>query len=59
MSTFKCHGCGEAGKDEFVSEVLEVEGRRVLVERIPERVCTRSVMWCSRGREPNEPLSHP
>lgn len=42
MSTFKCHVCGgETARDEFVSEVLEVDGRRVLVEHIPARVCTR------------------
>ena len=42
MSTFKCHVCGgEAAKSELVSEVLEVDGRRVLVERIPAAVCSR------------------
>lgn len=42
MSIFKCHVCGnEAAKDEFVSEVLEVDGRRVLVEHIPAQICTR------------------
>lgn len=42
MSTFKCHVCGgETARDEFVSEVLDVEGRRVLVEHIPAQVCTR------------------
>ena len=42
MSTFKCHVCGgETAKDEFVSEVLDVDGRRVLVEHIPAQVCTR------------------
>jgi len=42
MSTFKCHVCGgETARDEFVREVLEVDGRRVLVEHIPARVCTR------------------
>lgn len=42
MSTFKCHVCGgETARDEFVSEVLEVDGGRVLVEHIPARVCTR------------------
>jgi putative PIN family toxin of toxin-antitoxin system len=34
-STFKCHVCGgEAARNEFVNEVLEVDGRRVLVEHI-------------------------
>ena len=42
MSGFKCHVCGgEAAKDELVSEVFTVEGRRVLVERIPAQVCRR------------------
>ena len=42
MSTFKCHVCGgETAREEFVSEVLEVDGRRVLVEHIPARVCVR------------------
>ena len=42
MSTFKCHVCGgETARDEFVSEVLDVDGRRVLVEHIPAQVCTR------------------
>jgi YgiT-type zinc finger domain-containing protein len=42
MSTFKCHVCGgEAARNEFVNEVLEVDGRRVLVEHIPAQVCSR------------------
>lgn len=42
MSTFKCHVCGsEAATNEFVSEVLEVDGQRVLVNHIPAQVCTR------------------
>lgn len=42
MSTFKCHACGcETARNDSVSEVLEVDGRRVLVEHIPARVCTR------------------
>ena len=42
MSKFKCHVCGgETARDEFVSEVLDVDGRRVLVEHIPALVCTR------------------
>ena len=42
MSTFKCHVCGnETTRDEWVSEVLEVDGRRVLVEHIPAQVCMR------------------
>ena len=42
MPEFKCHVCGgEAAKDDLVSEVFTVEGRRVLVERIPAEVCQR------------------
>lgn len=42
MSMFKCHVCAnETAKDEFVSEVFEVDGRRVLVEHIPAQVCAR------------------
>jgi len=42
MTHFKCHVCGgETAGDDLVSEVLTVEGRRVLVERIPARVCRR------------------
>ena len=37
---FKCHVCGHtAAKSELVSEVFNLEGRRVLVERIPALVC--------------------
>ena len=37
---FKCHVCGHnAAKTELVSEVFNVEGLRVLVERIPALVC--------------------
>ena len=37
---FNCHVCGhDAAKPEFVSEVFNIEGRRVLVEHIPASVC--------------------
>ncbi len=37
---FKCHVCGHtAAKSEFVSEIFNVDGRRVLVEQIPAQVC--------------------
>lgn len=37
-----CHVCGgTAARDEFVSEVFAIDGRRVLVERIPAQVCER------------------
>ncbi len=39
---FKCHVCGStAARDELLSEVFTVDGRRVLVERIPAQVCER------------------
>lgn len=42
MPTFKCHVCGgKTTRDELVSEVLEVDGRHVLVEHIPAQVCIR------------------
>ena len=37
---FNCHVCGHnAAKSELVSEVFNLEGRRVLVENIPALVC--------------------
>lgn len=37
---FNCHVCGHnAAKSEPVSEVFNLEGRRVLVENIPALVC--------------------
>jgi YgiT-type zinc finger domain-containing protein len=37
---FNCHVCGHhAAKNEFVSEVFNLAGRRVLVEHIPAQVC--------------------
>lgn len=42
MPTFKCRVCGGlAARNDFVGEVLEVEGRHVLVEHIPAEICTR------------------
>ncbi|HKA54750.1 MAG TPA: YgiT-type zinc finger protein [Candidatus Binatia bacterium] len=39
---FKCHVCGNTtARTDFVSEVFTVEGRPVLVERIPAQVCER------------------
>jgi YgiT-type zinc finger domain-containing protein len=39
---FKRHVCGgEAAKSEFVSDVFNVDERRVLVEHIPALVCER------------------
>jgi HTH-type transcriptional regulator / antitoxin MqsA len=37
-----CHVCGnKTARDEIVSEVFEIDGRRVLVEQIPAMVCER------------------
>ena len=39
---FNCHVCGgTAARNEFVSEVFNIDGRRVLVEHIPAHVCER------------------
>jgi len=39
---FSCQVCGgTAARNEFVSEVFTVDGRRVLVEHIPPQVCER------------------
>ena len=39
---FNCHVCGgPAARNEFVSEVFNIDGRRVLVEHIPAHVCER------------------
>jgi HTH-type transcriptional regulator/antitoxin MqsA len=39
---FNCHVCsGTAARNEFVSEVFTINGRRVLVEHIPAQVCER------------------
>jgi HTH-type transcriptional regulator/antitoxin MqsA len=38
----RCHVCGHTGaKSDFVSEVFNLEGRRVLVEQIPADICER------------------
>ena len=39
---FQCHVCGsDECHDELVSEVFQIEGKPVLVENIPARVCIR------------------
>lgn len=39
---FECHVCGShTARRELVSEVFQIDGRRVLVENIPAEVCTR------------------
>ena len=38
---FKCEVCGcEEARTELVSDIFLVEGKRILVEQIPARVCT-------------------
>ena len=37
---FLCHICGSKElKEEFVSEVFDINGKRVLVENIPAHIC--------------------
>ena len=39
---FQCHVCGAtASREDFVSEVFEIDGRPVLVEHIPAQICQR------------------
>ena len=39
---FKCHVCGSTeAHTELVSEVFQIDGKRVLVENIPAQVCAR------------------
>ena len=39
---FKCHVCGSTtAREDLVSEVFTIDGRRVLVESIPAQVCGR------------------
>lgn len=38
----KCHVCGSSElRDDFVSEVFQINGKHVLVEHIPAKVCHR------------------
>lgn len=39
---FKCHVCGSIEyRDELVNEVFQIDGKPVLVEKIPAQVCAR------------------
>lgn len=39
---FRCHVCGATqARQEFVTEVFTIDGKRVLVEGIPATVCAR------------------
>lgn len=39
---FKCHVCGSTNAhEELVSEVFQIEGKPILVEKIPAQVCAR------------------
>ena len=38
---FKCHVCGSTEyREEVVNEVFQIDGKPVLVEKIPAQVCT-------------------
>jgi YgiT-type zinc finger domain-containing protein len=42
MTAFECHVCGNRTSSiSEVSEVFELDGRRVLVEHVPAEVCSR------------------
>jgi len=55
---FQCHVCGsDEYHEELVSEVFQIDGKPVLVENIPARVCNR----CSEpvySRETTEKIRH-
>jgi HTH-type transcriptional regulator/antitoxin MqsA len=37
---FRCHVCGKAeGREKFISEVFDIDGKSVRVENIPATVC--------------------
>ncbi len=39
---FKCHVCGSTeSRNKFVSEIFWIDGKPVLVEKIPAKVCPR------------------
>lgn len=39
---FRCHVCGSTqARQEFVTEIFMIEGKRVLVEGIPATICAR------------------
>ncbi len=39
---FRCHVCGSIeARKELVSEVFQIDGQMILVERIPAAVCAR------------------
>jgi YgiT-type zinc finger domain-containing protein len=38
----RCHACGATGfRTETVSQIFQIDGKTVMVENIPARVCTR------------------
>jgi len=42
MIMFHCHICGSSeGREEIVDEVFKLNGKHVLVEGIPAKVCVR------------------
>ena len=39
---FRCHVCGATkARNEFMSEIFQIDGRHILVEQIPALVCER------------------
>jgi YgiT-type zinc finger domain-containing protein len=39
---FKCNVCNSAeSKEDFINEVFEIDGKHILVEQIPAKVCLR------------------
>lgn len=42
LEMFKCHVCSStSARKELVSEVFQIDGKTVLVEKIPTQVCER------------------
>jgi len=39
---FKCHVCNSTEfREDFVNEIFDIEGKHILVEQIPAKVCGR------------------
>jgi YgiT-type zinc finger domain-containing protein len=42
VEIFNCHVCGSTNaREELVNEVIQIDGKPVLVEKIPVQVCAR------------------
>jgi len=59
----KCHVCGSTEfRDEYVSEMFQIDGKRVLVEGIPATVCKRcgdTVFSCDTAERIRKLLNGP